>query len=71
MFCIRKVAGWQDANHEKPLSVRIGLIGAGYLFLNACGLDGNIAAIVGGLVNRGFSNKKTGTTRGKKRRAKG
>jgi hypothetical protein len=48
-------------------TLRIGLIGAGYLFLHACGLDGRIAAIVSGLVNRGFSNKKTNAARAKKR----
>jgi hypothetical protein len=65
---------WLEANRANVAgcTLRIGLIGAGYLFLNTCGLDGNIAAIVGGLVNRGFtSNKKTSTTRAKKRSAKG
>jgi hypothetical protein len=60
---------WLEANRANVAgcTLRIGLIGAGYLFLNACGLDGNIAAIVSGLVNRGFtSNKKTGTARAKK-----
>jgi hypothetical protein len=65
---------WLEANRANVAgcTLRIGLIGAGYLFLNACGLDGNIAAIVSGLVNRGFaSNNKTSTTRTKKRPAKG
>src|SRR6266566_18053 len=60
---------WLEANRANVAgcTLRIGLIGAGYLFLNACGLDGNIAAIVSGLVNRGFANKKANTTRAKKR----
>ncbi len=59
---------WLEANRANVAgcTLRIGLIGAGYLFLNACGLSGNIAAIVSGLVNRGFSNKKTSTARAKK-----
>jgi hypothetical protein len=63
---------WLEANRANVAgcTLRIGLIGAGFLFLNACGLDGSIAAIVSGLVNRGFSDKKTTTTRAKKRPAK-
>jgi hypothetical protein len=63
---------WLEANRANVagFTVRIGLIGTGYLFLHACGLDGRIAAIVSSLANRGFSNKKTNTTRAKKRAAK-
>jgi hypothetical protein len=63
---------WLEANRANVagFTVRIGLIGTGYLFLHACGLDDRIAAIVSSLANRGFSNKKTNTTRAKKRAAK-
>ena len=54
------ITEWFNENraHIAGFSIRIGLFAAGYYFLNACGVAGDIAGIVSGVLNLNLPKQK-------------
>jgi len=54
------ITEWFNGNraHVADLSIRIGIFAAGYLFLNACGVVGDIAGIESGVLNLNLPKQK-------------